>query len=172
MKKIMRGLIAGLCATTMLVGSAACGKTAYDVAVKNGYTGTEKEWLATLQGGDGQDGKDLTAKDIYETAVANGYEGSYLDFCRDVLKVELREGNDVNTIAKNVTSVVSIYCGFSQTVRTNPWTTQTRYYPTAGAGVIIDLNKETGDALIVTNYHVIYDADSDAVNGISNSMYL
>ena len=172
MKKIMRGLIAGLCATTMLIGSAACGKTAYDVAVKNGYTGTEKEWLATLQGGDGQDGKDLTAKDIYETAVANGYEGSYLDFCRDVLKVELREGNDVNTIAKNVTSVVSIYCGFSQTVRTNPWTTQTRYYPTAGAGVIIDLNKETGDALIVTNYHVIYDADSDAANGISNSIYL
>ncbi len=172
MKKIAKSLIAGLCAATVLFGTAACGKSAYDVAVKNGFTGTEKEWLATLQGIDGQDGKDLTAKDIYETAVANGYQGTYIQFCQEVLQVNVVEGNDVDTIARNVTSVVSIYCGFSQTARTNPWTVQTKYYPTAGAGVIIDLNRETGDALIVTNYHVIYDADSDAVNGISSSIYL
>ena len=172
MKKMMKGLVTGLCAATLLVGASACGKSAYEIAVENGYTGTEKEWLATLQGVDGQNGKDLTAKDIYEAAIANGFEGTYLDFCRDVLKVDLREGNDVDTIARNVTSVVSIYCGFAQTVRSNPWTTQTVYYPSAGAGVIIDLNQETGDALIVTNYHVIYDADSDVANGISDSIYL
>ena len=172
MKKIVKGLIAGLCATTMLLGATACGTSAYDIAVKNGFKGTETEWLATLQGVDGKDGQDLTAKDLYETAVENGYEGSYLDFCRDVLQVEVNTDNNVNTIARNMTSVVSIYCGFSQTVRSNPWTTQKRYYPTAGAGVIIDLDKETGDALIVTNYHVIYDVDSDSKNGISDSIYL
>ncbi len=172
MKKIAKCLLMGLCLTTILTGVAACGKTAYDVAVKNGFQGTEQEWLATLKGTDGKDGSGVTAKDIYETAVANGYEGTYLQFCQEVLKVDLRENNDVDTVARNMTSVVSIYCGFSQTVRSNPWTTQTRYYPTAGAGVIIDLNQETGDALIVTNYHVIYDASSSQPNGISDSIYL
>jgi S1-C subfamily serine protease len=172
MKKIVKSLIACLCAVTALFGASACGKSAYDVAVKNGFQGTEKEWLASLQGIDGKNGADLTAKDIYETAVQNGYEGTYLDFCQNVLKVNLHENNDVDTIARNVTSVVSVYCGFSQTVRANPWTVQTRYYPSGGAGVIIDLDKETGNALIVTNYHVVFEADSDAVNGISDSIYL
>ena len=172
MKKTAKSLMAILCTATVLFGAAACGKTAYDVAVKNGYKGTEQEWLATLQGLDGQDGSDLTAQDIYETAVENGYEGTYLEFCQNVLKVDLRENNDVDMIARNATSVVSIYCGFSQSVRVNPWTTQTEYYPTAGAGVIVYLDKEAGDALIVTNYHVIYDADSDSPTGISDSIYL
>ena len=108
MKKIVKGLIAGLCATTMLLGATACGTSAYDIAVKNGFKGTETEWLATLQGVDGKDGQNLTAKDLYETAVANGFEGTYLDFCRDVLQVEVNTDNDVNTIARNMTSVVSI----------------------------------------------------------------
>lgn len=172
MRKILKGAAVCLCATMAAFGLAACGTSAYEVAVKNGYQGTEKEWLATLQGIDGKDGADLTAQDLYETAVANGYEGTYLEFCANVLKVDLREDNDVDTIAQNVTSVVSIYCGFSQSVRVNPWTVQTQYYPTAGAGVIIDLDQERGNALIVTNYHVIYDADSDRANGISDSIYL
>ena len=172
MKKIVKSLMAGLCAATVLLGTAACGKTAYDVAVKNGFTGTEKEWLAALQGMDGKDGKDLTAKDIYETAVANGYQGTYIQFCQEVLQVNVAENNDVDTIARNMTSVVSIYCGFSITERTNPWMVQTRYYPSGGAGVILSLNQETGDALIVTNYHVVHEADCDEVNGISDSIYL
>lgn len=34
------------------------GKSAYEIAVENGYTGTEKEWLASLKGQDGKDGVD------------------------------------------------------------------------------------------------------------------
>lgn len=34
------------------------GKSAYDVAVENGFTGTVQEWLASLQGAPGQDGAD------------------------------------------------------------------------------------------------------------------
>lgn len=33
------------------------GKSAYEVAVDNGYTGTELEWLDSLRGQDGQDGQ-------------------------------------------------------------------------------------------------------------------
>ena len=35
---------------------AVHGESAYDVAVENGYTGTEGEWLDTLQGPPGEDG--------------------------------------------------------------------------------------------------------------------
>ena len=34
------------------------GKSAYEIAVDNGFEGTEEEWLASLQGKDGQDGVD------------------------------------------------------------------------------------------------------------------
>ena len=34
------------------------GKSAFEIAVEAGYTGTEEEWLASLHGKDGQDGKD------------------------------------------------------------------------------------------------------------------
>ncbi|HGM5526087.1 TPA: YadA-like family protein [Stenotrophomonas maltophilia] len=36
--------------------NGADGRSAYEVAVDNGYSGTEKEWLASLKGVDGKDG--------------------------------------------------------------------------------------------------------------------
>lgn len=43
-----------------------------------------------------------------------------------------------------------------------------------GAGVIYKLNRETGDAYIITNFHVVYDADATSEGGISTdiSVYL
>ena len=70
MNKIKKSITTILCAVLMLMGFTACGKTAYDVAVRNGYRGTEEEWLLTLQGSDGKDGSDLSAKELYEEAVA------------------------------------------------------------------------------------------------------
>ncbi len=43
---------------TLGLGLAACGESAYDIAVKNGFQGTEQEWLESLKGEDGKDGKD------------------------------------------------------------------------------------------------------------------
>ena len=40
-------------------------KTAYELAVENGFVGTETEWLASLKG-----------KSAYESAVENGFEGT------------------------------------------------------------------------------------------------
>lgn len=39
----------------------ADGKSAYEVAVANGYTGTQAQWLASLKGADGAPGKDGSA---------------------------------------------------------------------------------------------------------------
>lgn len=44
------------------------GKSAYDLAVENGFTGSVTEWLASLGGRDG--------KSAYEIAVENGFRGS------------------------------------------------------------------------------------------------
>lgn len=176
MNRLLKSMMAIACAAVAVFGAAGCrNESAYELAVKNGFVGTEQEWLRSLQGADGADGGDLTAKDLYETAVENGYEGTYIEFCKDVLKVDVKEDNDIDTIAKNMTSVVSVYCGFGKTVATGGFgwggnRTQTEYYCTAGSGVIVDLNKEAGNALVVTNYHVIYDSESNS--GISDSIWL
>ena len=47
------------------------GLSAYEIAVANGYVGTEVQWLVSLHGADGEDG--LSA---YEIAVLNGFVGT------------------------------------------------------------------------------------------------
>ena len=64
-------------------GNGTNGKSAYELAVDNGYKGTQQEWLESLKGeagaqGDqgekGDAGED--GKSAYELAVDNGYKGS------------------------------------------------------------------------------------------------
>ena len=47
------------------------GASAYEIAVRHGYPGTEEEWLASLKGGIGPIGKSA-----YQSAVDNGFEGT------------------------------------------------------------------------------------------------
>lgn len=57
---------------------AVVGASAYELAVKNGFAGTEKEWLDSLRGKDGKDGKDGAPGAPGEpgTPGANGNDGS------------------------------------------------------------------------------------------------
>ena len=52
----------------------AGGMSAYDLAVQNGYTGDLEQWLMSLAGETGPEGK--VGKSAYELAVENGYTGS------------------------------------------------------------------------------------------------
>ncbi len=56
------------------------GKSAYAIAVENGFEGDEAAWLASLKGADGKDGVNGTdgaaGKSAYATAVENGFEGN------------------------------------------------------------------------------------------------
>lgn len=71
------------------------GYSAYEIAVKNGFTGTEEEWLQSLHGKDGKNGVDgrdgvdgtngtdgmdgvngKDGKSAYEVAVSNGFVGT------------------------------------------------------------------------------------------------
>lgn len=181
MTGIWKSVAAIGCTLAMAFGFTACdfgvegAKSAYQVAVENGFKGTEADWLKSLQGADGSDGKDLDIEEVYSAAQRNGYEGTFLEFLQDYLSADVAENNDTDVIARNLMSVVSVYCGFTVTTKTGGGlfgggTTQTSVKCSAGSGVIYELNKEAGNAYILTNYHVIYYADSN--EKISDSIYL
>lgn len=50
------------------------GKSAYEIAVENGFDGTEEEWLASLKGSDGQNGQD--GEDGFSPTVAENNDNS------------------------------------------------------------------------------------------------
>lgn len=53
------------------------GASAYEIAVKNGFSGTEAQWLESLKGASGTNGADgADGKSAYEVAVQNGFVGS------------------------------------------------------------------------------------------------
>ena len=56
------------------------GYSAYEIAVQQGFVGTEDEWLASLVGPEGPDGKSA-----YEVAVENGYIGTEQEWVNDFL---------------------------------------------------------------------------------------
>ena len=152
MKKIFKKIATIAIAGTLLLSAAACssnpfqGKSAYEIAVENGFTGTEQEWLNSLYGKNGEDGADLDIEDIYEKS---GYTGTFQQFLKEYFgkdSLDIVEDNNTTQIAKNLMSVVSVQA-FSA--------------GSTGSGVIIDLNKTAGTAYIVTNYHVVYSAEVD-----------
>ena len=49
------------------------GDSAYEIALAHGYTGTEEEWLQSLQG-----------KSAYEIAVEHGYEGTKEEWAEEM----------------------------------------------------------------------------------------
>lgn len=126
------------------------------VVGKNGADGTNG-----TDGKDGTNGQDG----------ANGAGGS--------LNITANGSSIPVASSKGLRSAVSIVCKFQATVQAGGWrpgsgSTTTKEYSSAGSGVIYQMDKSEGDAFIITNYHVVYDASSNTENGISNdiSVYL
>lgn len=57
-----------------ICASGVDGKSAYEIAVAGGYTGTEAEWLESLKG------QGLNGKSAYELAVEGGYKGTQAEW--------------------------------------------------------------------------------------------
>ncbi len=121
------------------------------------YSDGKEENLGTVVGQDGEDGK-------------NGSDGQDGEDGKDgVGAVPDASGTDVTTaVTRGLRSAVSIFCTFTQEGR---WGQTTEYY-SAGSGVIYRMNKESGDAFIITNYHVVFDASSRTDNGIAELIQL
>lgn len=76
MKSVFIKFISVLMVAILGISMSACqGRSAYQIAVDNGFVGTEQEWLASLNGKDG--------KSAYEIAVESGlFEGSEEDWLK------------------------------------------------------------------------------------------
>lgn len=146
-------LLALLLLTGSLLLLTACqngadGLSAYEIAVQNGFEGSEAEWLASLKGEDGKDGEN--GEDGKDGKDGNG-SGSSSDTVRDINEALLAS--------------VSIYCRFDQKSSSpilGSASSGTSY--SAGSGVIYKLDREAGDAYIITNYHVVY-GSKNSLNG-------
>lgn len=121
--------------------------SAYDIAVKNGFVGTEEEWLASLRGEDGKDGEDGTGTGNPAAS----------DTARNINEALLAS--------------VSIYCRFTKEgVPPALGGTGEMSGYSAGSGVIYKLDKKAGDAYIITNYHVVYNNESFDKDHISEDI--
>ena len=145
---------------------------AYDIAVKNGFTGSQKDWLESLKGADGKDGADAVDY-LYNTWVkwhdSKIYTGSYYEFLTtyDAAATAYGVDNGVAAVSRAMCSSVIVFGEFTareKVGRKNGAFGETVYgeYTTigAGAGAIYEYDKDSGEAYIVTNYHVVYGADT------------
>ena len=90
MKKLIKKIAAVCLAAVATLGLVGCKEkviSAYDIAVKNGFEGTEKEWLASLEGADGKDAEKIDVQELYEAAKADGFTGSMSDFIKEYFSI-------------------------------------------------------------------------------------
>ena len=160
------------------------------------YSDGSEQNLGRVVGWDGEDGKDgedgedgrdgLDGKDGEDGAPgkdgatgAPGQDGATGAPGKDGAPGQdgaiILEGDGANVsvaIAKGLRSAVSIHAFFTKTTPSyRPGNSgRVEEYVSAGSGVIYQLDRSEGDAFIVTNYHVVYDLNSDTANGISNDI--
>lgn len=144
-------------------------KNLYELAVEDGYTGTLNEWLLSLT-------TDSSYDSVYDLAKSSGIvdEDMTLEEFIASLKGEPGSSSVQEATSSALLSVVSIYCDFTYTTTAGGFfgggRTQTTTGTSAGSGVIVEDDKENGIAYIVTNYHVVYDIDSNET--ISDNIYV
>ena len=173
-------ILAVLCVTAiMFFALSACafrGASAYEIAVRAGYTGTEQEWLSTLKGDRGNDGADgknfnlnYTAYDLYSEAKESGeFDGTFLEFVEQYLGDSYALNDAQYAVNASIFSACSVWCRFA--VR-NVFG-QSTYSTSAGSGVIYSVDRTAGDALIITNYHVVYSSSATTSNKIADEIYV
>lgn len=154
----MKKVIAFICACMLTVTLFICGCT-----IKFGS-----------EGRDGKDGQDVSILDIYEKAkeVDGNADMTFDEFLKKYLSYtdsQLADYADLQTsINRSLMSTVSILARFKYSSGLR----SVSYKVFAGSGVIIRLDKEAGDALIVTNNHVVYSDTADDVYCKDLHLYL
>ena len=141
------------------ISNGTQGDSAYEIAVKNGFKGTEAEWLESLKGSDGKDGADgsngtdgkdgFTLEELINYYLENNPGSTVEDFYASL-------GLDVtpsitSVVQSALKSSVGILC---TTTYRSPLGQDEQAW--SGSGVIYKLSGNT--AYIITNYHVIYDS--------------
>lgn len=104
---------------------------------------------------DGKDGTDLNWQEIYEKVnEENGGNLTFGDFVKEYMGLKEQTAQQA-AIENSMLSGVSIFSTFTY----GKISTYTQVY--CGSGVIVDLDKENGNATVITNSHVIYDSSAN-----------
>lgn len=162
MKRKTMAVLSLVIAGVLAIGLSGCsglsgnGETVYNVAESLGEEKQESEWAAQ------ETGASAEMRKMYLDAQADGYEGSYVEFLKEIGFTGKEDSAGVNDA---LTSVVSIYANFDYRTVSDSMggffpSTTIKTATSSGSGVIYSLDKEEGDAYIVTNYHIIYYASS------------
>ena len=118
------------------------------------YSNNTTQNLGLVVGSNGKDGID----GIDGVDGVNGADG------KDGAIIQGGDSTSIShSVASAIQSAVIIQCSYF-----DPTTQQTSY--SSGSGVIYECNKQTGDALIVTNYHVVYNSKSPTQNNICENI--
>jgi len=154
------------------------GASAYELAVANGFVGTEAEWVASLAGSDGADGADGTNGDsgpsAYDLAVENGFVGTlseWLDSLQGAAGANdwasisnapsipgdgifvLATGTDISDLADN--SVVIFFTPPTETLALRNHSESTSSASAVSSGSItIPIDTQVGDLMVVCVGHV------------------
>ena len=164
MKKFFMSFALILISALSIFCFAGCGgESAYEIAVRNGYKGTESQWLESLKGNNGQDGEaGVSYEDIrklYDDLVARGeYSGTFLSFVKEYISV-YDAGSEV----------VANQCLLSTVSVTTYFAVDSIQKVGAGSGVIYKIDEGNSAVYIVTNYHVVYVYQN---NGIAEQIFV
>ncbi|MEG2561059.1 MAG: S1C family serine protease [Clostridia bacterium] len=156
---IIAMLVAMLGACFLFVGCQevdTSGKSAYQIAVDNGFVGNEQQWLASLKG------ENVSIDDLFAKYCEANPTATYDEFLEKYLTLNAPNSIQYAT-NKAIRSVVSIFSKFVVT-QNSIWggAPETKEVMSGGAGVVYKLEKDangnrTGGAYIITNYHVVYE---------------
>ncbi|MCD8372579.1 MAG: S1C family serine protease [Clostridia bacterium] len=132
-----------------------------------------------ISGKDGEDGKDLDIYDVYsavcEQRDSAGLDSiSFLEFIEEyfgyVSDQAVTSADKTAIMNYSLLSGVAIWTQFK--ISEGHFAGSSTYDLFAGSGVIIDVDKDAGDAYIVTNAHVVYDSDYSSNDGFCEEIYL
>ncbi len=164
----MKGRIKGIVSLILMIAvlisvfagcTAPSDETVFDVATELGYAGTQAEWLASVTGADSQE------RQWYLEAKAEGYEGTFVQFLQELGQ----SADDSVNLASALMSVVSVRARFNIPAASGMYgITTTRIAYSQGSGVIYSLDRAAGNAYIITNHHVVYEADSVGTESLSH----
>ncbi len=114
-------------------------------------------------------GKYIT-EDELEALLADRLGKTTIENVNDyTVNIENSGNPNLTAAAKGVLSSVRVIANFT---KRNSYYGTSSSYSAQGAGVIYKLNKTAGEAYIITNFHVVYDSQSNTTNHISTDINL
>lgn len=120
-------------------------------------------------------GDHLTEDDVKR--LIEGIEENVTVNAGDNINISINSTDDKNALSasKGLLSTVSITANFTVTTVVPPsffyqGYTETTKQTSRGSGVIYQIDKASGDAYIITNYHVVYSKGADTANDISDDI--